>query len=94
MRRPRVLGLTVSSGSDSIRRSPRPGQDDDGPPGLETVLDVVVGDLAAVDDEGQRRLAIGNGRRDEGEPGRLVTPVVSRNQDHLGVVGPGRRPGP
>src|SRR5260370_24011600 len=38
-------------------------------------------------DEGQRRLAVGDGGGDAGEPGRFVTPGISWYQDELTVVG-------
>jgi hypothetical protein len=78
--------MAACSGSNSVRGASRASKDDHWPSGLEAVVDVVVSDLAAVDDESQRWLTLSDGRRYAGQPGRLITPGISWDQEHLGMV--------
>lgn len=86
MRRPRVAGMAAGGGSNGVRSASCTSENYHGPTGLEAVVDVVVRDLAAVDDKSQRWLAVGNGRRYAGQPGRLVAPGISGDQDQLSVM--------
>jgi hypothetical protein len=78
--------MAAGGGSNGVRSASCTSENYHGPTGLEAVVDVVVRDLAAVDDKSQRWLAVGNGRRYARQPGRLVAPGTSRDQEQLSVM--------
>jgi len=63
------------------------GDDNDPPTGLHAAFNVVVGDLTAVDEHGDRRRATCENRSRVSDPGCLRPPFITRHDQEVRMVG-------